>query len=449
MDLDKSQQLVDRIIDQVYLALVEFETYAQFGIVLIAVFMALLLARQIRVQVPFFSDDPAATLQARALRRFTGKLGNLLLPIFSILFIRISVEISQVLLQQDWLVYAALTLNALLLFNAIVDNLVINTVAARWIKWVGMPIVFMHYLGILSPLIEVLKSISLTLGNFELSAYGVIRVLIFGTLLLWLARIVVRIGREVIARQSTLDLRTREISSKLFEVSVFFVIILVILQVMGINLTALAVFGGALGVGLGFGLQSIASNFISGIILLLDRSLSIGDFVELDDGRSGMVRALNMRSTTLETFDGKDIMVPNEKFIVEPFTNWTHKDKRQRYRVDFSVAYQSDVPQLVEIIKQVVASHPQVISGEDVPIEEQPDCEIDSFADNGINMFVEFWMEGIDDGRNRVGGDLLLIILQALQEHGFEIPYPQREVRVLNESIVVGGRARGAGNSQR
>jgi small-conductance mechanosensitive channel len=81
----------------------------------------------------------------------------------------------------------------------------------------------------------------------------------------------------------------------------------------------------------------------------------------------------------------------------------------------------------------VVASHPQVFSGEDVPFEERPDCEIDSFGDSGINMFVEFWMEGVDDGKNRVGGDLLLMILEALQEHGFEIPFPQREVRVLNE----------------
>jgi small-conductance mechanosensitive channel len=97
------------------------------------------------------------------------------------------------------------------------------------------------------------------------------------------------------------------------------------------------------------------------------------------------------------------------------------------------VAYHSHIRALVAIIKRVVASHPQVISGDDVPIEERPDCEIDSFGDSGINMFVEFWMEGIDDGRNRVGGDLLLMILEALQEHGFEIPFPQREVRVLSD----------------
>jgi small-conductance mechanosensitive channel len=130
-------------------------------------------------------------------------------------------------------------------------------------------------------------------------------------------------------------------------------------------------------------------------------------------------------------------MVPNEKFIVETFTNWTHKNKKQRYRVNFSVAYHSNIRELVAIIRRVVASHPQVLSGEDIPLEERPDCEIDSFGDSGINMFVEFWMDGIDDGQNRVGGDLMLMILEALQEHGFEIPFPQREVRVRNDQPAV------------
>ena len=210
-------------------------------------------------------------------------------------------------------------------------------------------------------------------------------------------------------------------------------------QVLGLDLTALAVIGGAVGVGIGFGLQQIASNFISGMILLVERSIHIGNFIELEDGRSGVLKELNMRSATLETFDGKEIMVPNEKFMTETFTNWTHNNKKQRYRVDFSVAYHTDVRKLVGIIKEVVATHPQVIGGEEIPIEERPDCEIDSFGDSGINMFVEFWMHGIDDGKNRVGGDLMLMILEAMQEHGFEIPFPQREVRVLNAGFGPAG----------
>ena len=114
----------------------------------------------------------------------------------------------------------------------------------------------------------------------------------------------------------------------------------------------------------------------------------------------------------------------NEKFVTESFTNWTHKNRKQRYRVDFSVAYDTDIRKLVERIKQAVAQHEQVISGEGVPFEEQPDREIDGFGDSGVDTFVEFWMEGIDDGKNRVGGDLLLMILEAMRENGFVIPFP-------------------------
>lgn len=200
---------------------------------------------------------------------------------------------------------------------------------------------------------------------------------------------------------------------------------------MGINLTALAVFGGAIGVGLGFGLQAIASNFISGIIIIMDKSVSVGDHIEMEDGKSGLVTQLSLRSTTVETYDGKDIVIPNEKFITSVFTNWTHKNNKQRYSVGFSVAYNTDVRSVIVLIKEAVAIHPQVLSGEECTLEEQPDCEIDSFGDNGINMHVEFWMEGIDDGKNRVGSDLFLIILETLQKNSIEIPFPQRDVRII------------------
>lgn len=436
MALDKLNQLLEPVAARVNEALAQPETYTQLGIILAMYAFALVLANRVRKYVPSLDAKKIET-DAHPLLYFVSKLGNLIFPVFAILMLRISVEISESTLNQGWLVKTALTIAILLLFNSFIHNFITNNLVAKAFRWVGMPLLFLHLLGILSGLIEILESISISIGNIDISAYGVARVTIFGSLLFWLGRISNRTGREIISRQENLDLRTREVAAKLLEVTIFFVIFLLLLQVMGINLTALAVFGGALGVGLGFGLQAIASNFISGVIILLDRSLTIGDYVELEDGRTGIVRELNMRSTTLETFDGKDIMVPNEKFIVGTFTNWTHKNKSQRYRVDFSVAYHTDVRKLVEIIKQVVASHPQVFSGEDVPFEERPDCEIDSFGDSGINMFVEFWMEGIDDGKNRVGGDLLLMILEALQEHGFEIPFPQREVRVLNKNFSV------------
>ena len=436
MALEKIEPIIAQLRESAVATILQPETYTQLGMIALIYFVSFLLATRIKHYVPFLGAmevDPAA----HPLRKFVSKLRNLVFPLLAILLLRIFVDISHTALDQGWLVQTALTIAILLLFNSIVNEFISNLVVARIFKWLGIPLLFLHLLGLLSGLIEILESISVNIGNIDISAYGIIRVAIFGSLLFWLGRVSNKTGRELISKQEHLDIRTREVAAKLFEVAIFFVIFLLLLQIMGINLTTLAVFGGAIGVGIGFGLQAIASNFISGIIILLDRSVSIGDFVEIEDGRSGVVRELNMRSTTLETFDGKDIVVPNEKFIVESFTNWTHKDKNQRYRVDFSVAYRTDIRKLVDVIKEVVARHPQVISGEDIPIEERPDCEIDSFGDSGVNMFVEFWMEGIDDGKNRVGGDLLLDIFEAMREHGFEIPFPQREVRVLNENIAV------------
>ncbi len=405
-------------------------TYVQLGLVTVAVVVALLIAGWLRRHVLMFAGprvvpgDPGATTAARRLRRPIA-------PILAAILLRITVDIAGGMVGRTWLVQGALGLAVVLLFHTFVRDVIKSRVVAKSLLWLGLFLLGLHYLGLLDRLIAILDSMGLTVGSLHLSLYGLIRTVLFGSILFWLGRLSNTTGQSLIRRQRQLDLSTREVAAKLLQVSIVAVVFLLLLQVIGVNVTALAVFGGAVGVGLGFGLQSIASNFISGIIILLDRSVSVDDYIQLADGRTGIVRELNMRSTTLETYDGKDVMVPNEKFIVETFTNWTHKNQKQRYRVDFSVAYDSDVRTLVEIIKGVVATHPQVMSGDAVPLEERPDCEISGFGDSGINMFVEFWMNGIDDGRNRVGGDLMLMILEALRAHGFQIPFPQREVRVI------------------
>jgi small-conductance mechanosensitive channel len=432
--LDNLNQLIEAFGVSLQVTFSQPNTYIQLGIILSVYGCSILVSNRVRKYVSFFNANTQTEGIFSLQKKIISKLGNYIAPVLAILIIKILIEVNIEAANSLWIKKTALTLGILYIFNSIIRDFVNNQFVATLLKWVGMPILFLHLLDVLLGLIEILESISLSVGNIDISAYGIVRVAIFGSLLFWLGRATNKTGGEIIRKQEKLDLRTREVAAKLFEISTFTLIALLLLQVMGINLTALAVFGGAIGVGIGLGLQAIASNFISGFIILLDRSVSIGDYIELEDGSKGIVRQLSMRATTLETFDGKDIVVPNEKFIVGTFINWTHKDKNQRYRVDFSVAYHSDIRKLVEIVKLVVASHPQVFSGDAVPLEERPDCEIDSFGDSGINMFVEFWMEGIDDGKNRVGGDLMLMILEALQQNGFEIPFPQREVRIVNEN---------------
>ncbi|MBU2879174.1 mechanosensitive ion channel family protein [Aliiglaciecola lipolytica] len=431
MNLETISTQADQLWLVILSTLTNPNTYAQVSIVLFVYLLAFWLARKIRNAVGLTHYEPDSS--AHPMRKLAYRVGYLVYPLIALITLKVIIETVHNAGFSTWLLDTALTIAVLLFYYSMIRVLVVNTIAAKLFKWVGLPILLLHLTGSLSTVIVALEDISLTLGNVNITAYGVVRVLIFGAVLFWLGRASNSFGKDIIRKQESIDIRTREVFSKLFEVAVFCIIALLLLNVMGINLTALAVFGGAVGVGLGLGLQSIASNFISGIIILLDRSLTVGDFVEMDDGSKGFVREFRMRYTVLETYDGKDILVPNEKFISNLMVNWTHKDPKQRYRVDFSVPYATDIRSMVEFIKVAVAEHPSVISGPDVPFEERPDCEIDSFGDSGVNMFVEFWMEGIDDGKNRVGGDLMLIIFETLRENGIEIPFPQREVRILNE----------------
>ena len=410
------------------------QTYVQLAVVISLYFLAYIFAAFVKRNIAILHTKPEEN--AHPLRKLAFNLGVILAPLLGLFFIKVAYQIVVNLQYESWFIRVILAVAILLFFRSAITTFVTSDFAARLFKWIGLPIVFLHVVELLNPLIEILKDISFGAGNVNVSAYGFLRVLIFGLLLFWLGRVSNRFGKAIIKKQDALDVPTKEVFSKLFEVAIFCIIVLLLLNVMGINLTTLAVFGGALGVGIGLGLQSIASNFVSGIIILLDKSLTIGDYVQLEGGQTGFVREFRMRYTVLETYDGKDLLVPNEIFISNLLVNWTHKDPKQRYKVNFSVPYSTDVRSMVELIKNAVAKHPQVISGENAPIEERPDCEIESFGDSGINMFVEFWMEGIDDGRNRVGGDLMLTIFETLRENGIEIPFPQREVRILNSETI-------------
>ena len=429
MKIQSLETTLNHMLEKLSHVFSQAETYSQIGLIIGIYLVAYIMTRQLRHYITFLNNNtpkPGDTI--------TGfdVAGKLLFPIIAIVLLRVSVEFSQYIVEDSWVMQGALAIAILLLANSAINLLVKQPILIVAFRWIGMPVIFFHFVGILGDVIKVLDAMAIQMGDIRLSVYGFLRLFIFGSLLFWLGRLSNRTGQNLIRNHESLDVKSKELFAKLYEIVLIFVVILLLLKLMGINLTALAVFGGAVGVGLGFGLQAIASNFISGVIIILDKSITVGDHVELEDGKSGLVTQLNMRSTTLETFDGKDIVVPNEKFITGSFTNWTHKNKQQRYRVDFSVGYKTDVRSMVELIKAAVATHPQVLSGEEYPIEERPDCEIDSFGDNGINMFVEFWMEGIDDGKNRVGGDLYLIILETLQQNNIEIPFPQRDVRIIN-----------------
>ncbi|MBL4850803.1 MAG: mechanosensitive ion channel [Gammaproteobacteria bacterium] len=401
------------------------EFYTQIAIAILAIILASILANLLKKITPFFQTLPQEG-HFLALRQSLYKSQGLLFPVVAIILLGVAVALSGQFVDQSWLIRITQGLATVYLLYTIAKHYVTQPVVKSLIKWLVLPLAILHVFGVLDDFITYIDGVAIELGNIRFSLYGIARVLIFGSILFWLGRISNNAGQKVIRGQEDIDVGTREVFAKLFQIVLFATIFILLLQVMGINLTALAVFGGALGVGLGFGLQQIASNFVSGLIILLDRSVTVGDYVELEDGKAGTILELNMRATTLKTYDGKDIVVPNEQFITTSFTNWTHRDRLQRYDIVFSVAYKTDLDKLLDLVRSVVRSHPQVLSE-----PELADAEISEFGDSGVEILVEFWMEGIDDGVNHVDADLKLMIWHALKENDIEIPFPQREVKIV------------------
>lgn len=411
--------------------------YGQIGLVVLFAFIAYVLSGRLKRRLQKMAGGDAQSTSSKkyiaVVQRYLSQSADIVIPLLYVFLFGIAIVLSQAVFKQDVIVRLAQGFSLIALSRAVISRVVIHLVLKSFFRWSLPPLVILYIMDALVPTIHYLDGITFGMGSLQFSVYGIFSSVFFGMLLFWFGRFLNRVGKQSIRQRNDLDVGTQEVFAKLFEVVLIIIIFFILLNIMGINFTTLAVFGGAVGVGLGFGLQAIASNFISGIILLLDRSLLVGDYVELDDGRKGMIRQLNMRSATLETFDGKDIVVPNETFITSSFTNWTHKDQKQRYSLEFQVAYKTDLHALLPMLKETIASHPKVISGEGAAEEKWPDAEISGFGEYGVNILLEYWMEGIDDGKNRVGADLMLMIWDALKEHVVEIPLPQHDIRIIEK----------------
>lgn len=399
--------------------------YAQVIAAIALWVLAKIMARQLLARLPALREEP---LQGRLLRyrRLVFSCRGLAEPLIFVGLMAAAAAIADEALGASWLIRIVQSLALIRLLHALIMRFLGHPVVNAAARWIGLPVAAIYALGYFGQFTGFLDSMAFAAGNIRVSLLAVAKAAIFGGILFWLGRASSSAGQKVIRGQQAVDIQTRELAAKALEIAVFAIVGILLLNILGLDLTALAVFGGALGVGLGFGLQQIASNFISGIILLLERSMKIGDFIELEGGKSGTLRQMNMRSSVLSTFDGKDIMVPNEKFVTTTFTNWTNEDPRQRYAVEFSVAYDTDLHQVPPLVIAAVKAHGQVLE-----VPEEPDVELRGFGDNGVNFAAEFWVNGIDGGKNKFTSDIRFLIWDALKKAGIAMPFPQREVRIL------------------
>lgn len=272
-------------------------------------------------------------------------------------------------------------------------------------------------------LVAISRAIGFDIGSYRLSLYGLVASVLVALLLYVAVRLLLRAAKWTLRRNPRLDPAQRLLTEKIIGIILFAFALFIGIDLLGIDLTALAVFSGALGLAIGFGMQKTVGNLIAGIILLMDRSIKPGDTIVVADA-VGRVNKIGVRAVSVITRDGKEHLVPNELLMTERVENWSYSSKDVRVRSRVCVDYESDPEQVQAILVACAAAAPRVLA------EPAPVAWIIGFGDNGIDIELRFWISDPEAGIGNVQGDVYMRIWKAFAEAGITIPFPQRDVHV-------------------
>ncbi|MEN8841976.1 MAG: mechanosensitive ion channel domain-containing protein [Octadecabacter sp.] len=399
--------------------------WVQFALLVGAYLAAVFITRKLnpRIEKLLAPAKGSFTILSHS-RRFILAFLPLLLPLLAFGLTAIGEQVTRSIFGSGEVIAFGKRVFLFLAVRAFVRDMLSDPLLKMIGKTVLVPLAAVYALGFLDPVLAWLETTVVPLGNMSFSLLGLLRFLVVGTIMFWLGRWSNDQSSAIIEKQEMRP-ATRQLAVKAAEIAIFGAAFLIVMNIAGVPLTSLAVLTGALGVGIGFGLQKIASNFVSGVILLLEGQATVGDYVELDGGEAGTIVKMTARAAILETYDGKWIVVPNEDFIVTRVINYSDSGSANRYDVAFSVSYDTDINTIPDIVVPAVAALDFVL---DDPMP--PDVELENFGDSGIDFIVEFWVNGIDDGRFKYRSHVRFAVWNALKDAGIEIPFPQRVVEI-------------------
>lgn len=350
----------------------------------------------------------------------------LLYPLFATIFLAIGLSIYSTFFKEMIIFTTTLKLVTLFLFLRFLrissnSNFVSNA-AGLFL----MPALILDIFGLFDSTIAYLDLYAFKIGQVRISVYLVMKAFIVFLIVFWLSNLISKKSKSYIDNSKSIKSSTKGIISKIIDILVYSVVVIILLKTFGVDMTTLAVIGGAVGVGIGFGLQKIASNFISGIILLFEKSVEIGDIVELDGGNIyGEIKHFGGRYTLVESSDGKEIMIPNEDFIISKVTNWTYSNSRARIEINLGVAYGSDLELVQKIMISCAKENSHCLAYPEI------ECFVTQFGEFDIKFTLYFWISDIVRGRMLPRSEVLMSIWKKFRENGIEIPLPQREVKMI------------------
>lgn len=325
---------------------------------------------------------------------------------------------------RSYYVAAVASLVAALVIISITSRIIRNRFLRVIVSWTACGFFLLSAFGLLQDAETILDSAAIQLGEVRVSALLLIKAAVTLASLLVIANWVSRIAARRIAAIDDISPSMQVLSEKLLKALFYGAALLFGLQAVGFDLTSITVLSGAIGLGLGFGLQKVVSNLVSGVILLIDRSIKPGDVISLGE-TFGWIQHLGARYVSVLTRDGREFLVPNEDLITGQVINWSYSNEDVRLDIYFGVSYASDPHVVRRVAREAAATVNRVVT------TSPPVCHIVGFGDSSIDLILRFWIKDPTNGLTNVRGDVYLAIWDAFKANGIQIPYPRRDVTIL------------------
>ncbi len=328
---------------------------------------------------------------------------------------------------RSYIIGAIATLATALLLVAFVTRLIRSETLRNLVRYGAWTYVTLSILGVLDEAVSLLDAAALNIGDFRLSLLMLVQGTVIIAVLFALARMVTSTTSARVQANDEISPSMRVLIIKALQVIVYASAFFLGVRAIGIDLTGLAVLSGAIGVGLGFGLQKVVSNLVSGVIILLDKSIKPGDVISLGD-TFGWIQTLGARYASVVTRDGKEYLIPNEDLITGQVVNWSHSNDFVRLDIRFGTAYGDDPHKVRALAIEAAQSVDRVLSN------RAPVCHITGFGDSSVDYILRFWITDPTGGLTNIRGNVYLALWDAFQDHGISIPFPQREVKMLQDA---------------
>jgi small-conductance mechanosensitive channel len=359
----------------------------------------------------------------RYLQNVIRALKPLTLPVLWIIVQSVSVLVAQNASWPSHLLESAVSLLTAWIIIRLATSVVADPGWSKAIAISAWSLAALDIVGMLDPTLAVLDNMAMNFGDTRVSVLGVGKAILALAILFWLASFTSSLMERRIAKMSGLTPSVQVLFGKLLKITLFVIAFVLAMNSVGIDLTAFAVFSGAVGLGLGFGLQKVVSNLISGVILLLDKSVKPGDVIAIGE-TYGWINSLSARYVSVITRDGTEHLIPNEELISQRVENWSYTDQLVRQRMPIGVSYSSDVRKAIDLAVEAASEQGRVL---DSPA---PVCHLKGFGDNAVDLELRIWLKDPRSGLSNIKNEILLRIWDLYHENGIEFPFPQRELHV-------------------